>query len=652
MPSQTLNLKHNSPQARRLLTAVQDRVTASKKAFSRMHNKWRMAEEEAIAYLPEQEIDRKYRRKREQGSPQYTTLKIPYSYGMLMTSHTYWATVFLSRTPINQFTGRHGESQQQVQAVEALMDYQVQVGEQLVPLYMWLLDVGKYGMGVMHVGWADEFSIVSSIEEVPEYFAGVVPTGRTKRQKLPRRVPGYSGNRLTNIRPYDFYPDPRFPVRHFQKGEFCAARLELGFNTIYKRMKQGYYMEDVVQRLRTRDTTSGGGGTSAERDQGSSQIELPEAQTFFLNDEKSTKRANNILFRGVECTIELIPTEWGLGRGSYPEKWVFTVSEDFNLLLGAQPLGANHDRFEFAVLEYEPEGYALTARGVPEIAKPINDTLDWLVNAHMFNTRKALNDQFIVDPQRVEMGDLADPLPGGVIRLKAGAYGDDVRTAITQLPVNDVTRGHLSDLAAITAIGQRAIGISDQLQGLSAPTGRRSATEVRTSTGFGVNRLKTTSEFFSAMGWAPLAQLQLQNTQQYYETEKKFRIVGQLAQEAGKAFIDVSPESILGFYDFVPIDGTQPIDRIAQATLWQGLFAQLRNFPQILQQYDMGRIFEWVAQLAGLKNIGQFKVELAPDAQLAAQAEAGNVVPLGAGGGGSGNPAPQTPPLNTALGRS
>ena len=98
----------------------------------------------------------------------------------------------------------------------------------------------------------------------------------------------------------------------------------------------------------------------------------------------------------------------------------------------------------------------------------------------------------------------------------------------------------------------------------------------------------------------------------------------------------MTPESILGYYDFVNVDGTQPIDRTAQATLWTNMFAQMQKMPEVMAQYDIGRIFEWVAQLAGLKNISQFRVELAPDAQLQQQAQAGNVVPLGGRQPGAG----------------
>ena len=650
MPSQTHQLKPNSPLWRRILEAVETRVSASKSAYSKQHRKWQQNEEDALAYLPEVEIDAHRRLARERGKPEVTTLKIPYSYGILMASHTYWTSVFMSRTPINQFTGRHGESQQQIQALEALIDYQVQVGQMLVPWYMWLLDAGKYGLGVIDIGWVDEFSVVSQIEETPDRFLGVLDTGRTTRRKFSQRIPGYSGNRITNIRPYDFFPDPRVPVRFFQKGEFCAARMELGWNTILKRLEQGYYISEAVDILRNREVH---GNTYDYRVEGSSQIDLPEPQAFYVPSDSSgsKKQLNNAVVSVVECTIELVPSDWGLGRGTYPEKWVFTTTSDYHVVLGVQPLGANHDKFQFAVLEYEPEGYSLTARGVPEVLKPINDTMDWLINSHLYNVRKALNDQFIVDPERIELSDLENPQPGGAIRLSPGAYGDDVRTVLTQLPVSDVTRTHLTDLQAMFGVGQRAVGISDQLMGQIATAGRRSATEVRTGAGFGINRLKTTSEYFSAMGWSPMAQMLVQNSQQYYEAEKQFKIVGQLMQEAGQEFINVSPEDILGFYDFIPVDGSQPIDRLAQATLWNQLLGQLRNFPDILAQYDMGRIFEWVAQLAGLKNISQFRVELAPDEQLLAQAQAGNVVPLAGGpNGNGGNPAPTQAPLQSVQG--
>lgn len=79
----------------------------------------------------------------------------------------------------------------------------------------------------------------------------------------------------------------------------------------------------------------------------------------------------------------------------------------------------------------------------------------------------------------------------------------------------------------------------------------------------------------------------------------------------------------------MPVDGALPIDRMAQANLWKEILAGLTRMPpQIMQTYDVAKIFAWTASLGGLKNINQFKIQLLPDGQLANQAQAGNVIPM------------------------
>jgi hypothetical protein len=90
---------------------------------------------------------------------------------------------------------------------------------------------------------------------------------------------------------------------------------------------------------------------------------------------------------------------------------------------------------------------------------------------------------------------------------------------------------------------------------------------------FGVNRLKTMAEFISATGFSDHAQRLVQNTQQYYSGEQKYKIAGGLLDGmnngAKQNFLSVNPTSISGFFDFVPVDGTLPVDRLALANLWK-----------------------------------------------------------------------------------
>jgi hypothetical protein len=623
MPSLTRQIPNDSETARLILREVRINVQRSLNRLSTKHKEWKEAEERTLAYLPEREIDLARKRERENGLPQYTTIQIPYSYAVLMSAHTYLTSVFMGRNPVLQFTGRHGESMQQTQALEALIDYQVMVGRFMVPLYTWLYDAGKYGIGVIGEYWEEKIEQVSTVEGVPETDQLGNPTGKILKQQRTIRQRTYQGNKIYNVQPWDFLWDTRVPARDFQKGEYCANRFALSWNECKRREQQGFYMN--LDKLAPGDT----GDLMNTFDAGAAELDRPESttNTFIPWEETSAiSRKRPSLVRGYECYIEIIPKEWGLSESDYPEKWVFTCSADFKTLIGAQPLGALHCQFPYHILPLECEGYGLVPRGFPRTLEAVQNTIDWLLNSHFYNIRAALNNKIVVDPSRVVMKDVLDPLPGGVIRLKPAAYGTDTNAVMHQMAITDVTQNHIRDLQMMLGIGERTVGINDQIMGMLNAGGRKTATEVRTSTSFGVNRLKTIAEWFSAVGFDPLAQMTVQNTQQYYDGEMKFKIAGDLMLNAGAGFVTVTPDKIMGMYDFVPVDGTLPIDRFAQANLWQQLLGQMRTMPEIMMQYDMAGIFTWVAQLAGLKNINQFKIQVAPDQVLAMQAQRGNVV--------------------------
>lgn len=617
---------------------VDSRWIASSRKMENQHTKWRKSEDQFLAFLPEREVDVQRRVERENsGKPQYTTLVLPYSYAMLMAAHSYWTTVFLSRSPIFQYSGRHGETEQQIQAVEALIAYQMQVPpENLVSLYMWLLDPGKFGVGILGCYWDEEFTMASEYQNVPDMFMGLIPTGKTKRQLVTQRVPGYRGNKFYNIRPYDWYPDPRVSMWEHQKGEFEGVYREVGWNYLMRGAQSGQYTNIDILRKKRQQGQYGG----LAREQGSSQIELPNDSLYTVSQWDLQETGP---YGIVEMYVDLVPKEWNLGPSAYNEKWCFTCTVtggstgikqgrgNIDMIIGARPLGSFHGKFPFHVLEMEPEAYAFTSRSMLEIVAPLQNAMDWLFNAHMYNVRKVLNDQIIVDPSRVVMGDLLDPQPGGIIRLKPAAYGSDIKSIISQLNIVDITRSHISDMQVVNEFGQRAIGVTDQIMGMFQQGGRRSASEARISSTFGINRQKTNAEFMSALGFAPLGQMLVQHSQQYYDSELKFKIAGDLMLDAQSALMTVNPEMIAGSFDFVPVDGTLPIDRYQQANLWRELMMGMRQMPEIAMQYDVGRIFAWVAQIAGMKNILRFK--LAPDAVLAKQAQMGNIVPMPSRGG-------------------
>ena len=644
------DLKFGTVKHDAIRTALIARRNFSRDKMRERHQKWIDNEEAYVAYMPEKEADAKRRGLREAGEPQFTTIKIPFDYAVLMAAHTYWTSVFFNRSPVLQYAGRNAAGEDKTLAVEALMDYQVQVGRQLPPLYIWLMDAGKYGLGILGTYWDKEKIVVGQETEVADMFLGV-NLGTSTKQLQRSIVEGFQGNKAYNVCPYDFFPDPRVSIQQFQEGEFCGRYTAIGWNRIAKGSAAGKYFN--IEYLRNQRT-----GEAGNRDYGSPHIVRPyEAGTGMQYSDVLNMRDVDIL----EMYVELIPKEWGLGDSTYPEKWVFVLAAD-QVLIAAQPLGCYCDKYPFYCLEYEPDGAAMFKRSLLEIIGPMTDVITWLINTHFYNTRKSLNDMFVVDPTKIVLKDLKDPSPGKIIRLKEEMYGQDVRSAIWQFPVTDVTQQHIADTQIMNQMIQRVSGVNDQVMGLLNTGGRKTAAEVRTSSSFGVNRLKTICEWFSITGFSDYAQTTLQLTQQYYDTTMKLRLAGDAFLHPGAIKeLTITPNEIQGFFDVVPVDGTLPVDRFAQVNMWGTLLQQFATMPEVVQQYDFGRIFAWVAQLGGLKNIHRFKVQIVEPEMMTRQAQQGNVIPMRgqqsgqgnyAGGSPRGEGEPPTPAQIPAMGPS
>jgi hypothetical protein len=624
-PEIAKKLKFGGKLHKKIAEALQTRLRMSHQRFSNRYSQMAKNEEMFQAYIPTREVDRLRKVNRDTyGVPEYSTIELPYGYSVVMTMHTYYTSVFCARNPIFQLMGRHGESEQKVQAMETLLSYQMSVGANVLPLFIWLLDPGKYGYSVLGQFWDKETVRVRRIiKKAPEFFGTPIPDTDPVTETVVEETIGYEGNRFYNVRPQDAYPDPRVALVHFQKGEFFGRYTEVPWNEIYvgSREDQGnfrYFNFDELKRQRDKKDHEQGGGIPT-RDLGSDRVtDLPGTGLGGYDIPVG-------FIKGHEVYLKLNPADWGLGEEKFQEIWFFNITSN-GVIFGAGPLEDLSGKFPFDILTDEIDGYSVFPKSTLERVKPLNDVMTWLVNTHFYNVRAALNNQFLIDPSRVVMKDVENPEPGKHIRLKPNAYGQDVRTIMQQLQVADMTRGHVADLNLVMEMVQRMVPANDSLMGVQqGGSNRTTATQTRTSTHFSTSRLKTQCEWWSAMGFSQLSQKVVQRTQQNYDQAKQFRLVGDLAQFSTE-FIEVNPEMIAGFFDYEPVDGTLPIDRFAQANLWQMILGQMQKHPQILMEYDIAKIFAWVAQLGGIKNLAQFR--LTQEQKLQQMLQAGNVVPI------------------------
>jgi hypothetical protein len=255
------------------------------------------------------------------------------------------------------------------------------------------------------------------------------------------------------VRPQDFYHDSVVPIYRFQEGEFCIVYNYTPWVKIAKRAADRLYFNipklKETGRSRNRDMTGSGQKT-----------QLPGQDTNYYNENSSTPSMVDLH----EFHWELVPSELGLGNSNRPEKWVFTIGNE-QVVIGAQPLGLQHNEYPFDVLTQEVEGYNTFNRSMLDILEPLSDTMDWLINSHFFNVRASLNNMFAVDPTMVDVRSLEEPGPGKMIRLKPAASGKDINTFLRQFAVSDVTRQNLADSDIVAQLAQRTLGINDNIMG-------------------------------------------------------------------------------------------------------------------------------------------------------------------------------------------
>ena len=319
-------LRYGSPLHDKLRDALKARLRMSEGKMKDRYTQMGKNEELFRAYIPERDVDALRRTNRENnGVPEYRTIELPYSFATAMTAHTYYTSVFLARSPVFQLAGRHGEAENKVQANEALLAYQLNVGMAMVPLFIWLLDPSKYGYGVIGHYWDKEMVRIRKTIDEPVTFLGIpIPDlkGGVKTKKVDKveDVVGYEGNRTYNCRAQDFFPDPRVALVHFQKGEFCARYVEQSWNEVYEGQRATrYFNYEQLKKLKS----EGGKDNSAvpSRDEGGRSTTLPGT-----NNEESGYDIPVGFIKGHEVYMKIIPRDWGLDTSDRQEIWVFNIA--------------------------------------------------------------------------------------------------------------------------------------------------------------------------------------------------------------------------------------------------------------------------------------------------------------------------------------
>lgn len=585
-----------------VLNYLVERIETSERAMSNFHARWRVNEAKYQAYISYNDYEKVLESMNKASkAPQVISIQVPYSFATVTTINTYMLQTFCGRNPIMQISANNPAHTKNAKTMQQVMQYNLDHSKFVRHFNRFGQDQQVYGVGVFVNKWCNQREKRTQALPYKNFnILGMLSKTGMSRQRLEKLV--YSGNDMETIDPFMFFPDPRVPMSEVNKrGEYVFWRKFEGKHMLKRQEAQGYFkwIDQASDRLPQSKWSGAGDSDRALRSGG-------EAIPGQIHGDTAAIKNYRQLDQG---TVDIIPKELGLGSSSFPEKWLFAIVNK-SQIVQAQRFDADHNMHPVSVAEPYELGYGFGNCGIMDYLSPIQDTISWFLNSHIYNVRAALNNMLVVDPSMVEMQDLKNPEPGKLIRLKRAAYGQDVRSIVQQLQIFDVTQGHSDAAQMFVKLGQYLTGVTDNMMGLQDTGGRKTASEVRITNQAGASRLAAQARIVSAQAMCDLGNQMSLNLQQYLDDEFFYYVMGDKGQQEP---LKVSAPDLIGDYTFPINDGSLPLDNVALFEVWKEILLGVAQSQVLSQQFSLPDIFKFTAELGGARNIEQFQIQ--PTAQ-------------------------------------
>ena len=561
------------------------RAQESHDVMKRRHENWEKIDDKLTAYIS---LDDAEKAVKDKDDRKPVSIVVPVSYATLQTFLSYFMAAFLER-PYFRYSGTGPEDRIGAMLLERVVDIHTVRSKVMLPLYTMWRDALAYGLGAVSPTW----KVIQGDRQVARedgFFdlgGNFIQTGQRK-EIIQDTL--WEGNALLNIDPYTYLPDPNVPVHSIQDGEFVAW------------VDRDNYV-GLLDLEQTDPTFFNVKYLNQLQQIGKSHYH-PEkkAQTNRFGSPFNTVGISTRPIDVIYMYMNIVPKDFKLSDKETPEKWFFALAAD-EVIIAAQPIGLDHNMFPVAVAAPEFDGRSIVPTSKLEVIQPMQEVVDWMVNSHIANTRKAINDMIVYDPSIINSEDLADPKPGKLIRARRAAWGRPIKDAVFQLGVTDVTRGHVADTGMFIELMREISGATDTLQGINRRTAeRKTATEHSDTRSSAMGRLEMAARLIASQAHQDIALMFAANAQQLMDKDMMVQVTGRLEADLREVYgagesVAVSPFDILINYDILPHSGKVPQNEHLQT--WTQLFQIMLQDPFIRQQYDVGRVFEHIARQGG-----------------------------------------------------
>jgi hypothetical protein len=618
-----LDLKPGSELHDDLRNKIWQRARESRNVMTKRFSSWNEVDKILTTYIPTSQKEKDLKKK-DPRKP--ISIVFPYTYSMLEALLTYMSMAFF-QDPMFQYEGVEDDDTVGAMLLELIVRLHCYKTKVPLAIHTAIRDNFAYGVGIGLPGWKRIYG------KVPVKSSVIDESGLgTSNQSFVNFVESmiFEGNDLSNIDPYMWLPDPSVSSNNIQDGEFVGWIDRDNYMNLLNEELNDETLFNVKYLREKRDKRSAFSIDPSQR-----QLKYGGSNDLHRGMTTSTHPIDKI-----NMYVTLIPNEWKLGDGEYPEKWFFTLGAD-DVIIRCHRANHNHGMYPLAVASSEFDGYSITPMSRLEILYGLQGVLDFLFNSHVENVRKAINDMLIVDPFLVNIKDLEDPNPGKLIRLRRPAWGHGVDKVVQQLAVQDITRANIADSGYITQWMDRIAGADQSMQGMVRLGGPERLTkgEFQGTRGSAISRLQRLAMIIGMQFMQDTGTMFAVHTQQYMSKETYVKVVGRYKDQlratfGNKASIKVTPYDLAINYDVIVRDGSIPGGNFSEA--WMQMFSTIASTPELYQQFDIFRIFTYIAQQLGAKNVEDFRrvanntnVTTMPDNQVIDQVNKGNLVPAG-----------------------
>jgi hypothetical protein len=612
-----------------VLRLVKDYVKNSSSAIAKYYDRWTEYDNVYRGYRLVDKDDAEASAKNEP-----TKVIVPISFAQTQTAIAFLLSSFSQRPRFFEFSGMNPEDQNSAEAISIDIEYQMQHNKWLYLVYCDLLATMKYGFAPVKCSWTTEKKQVRTRKPVS---AGPLSRalsmfGLPQEQRFEEtveEVTSYEGNKIINISPYNFFPDPSVTIANFQDGRFVGHEELTSLAKLQEDLGSLYFGVEKIEPLKLDQLDKSPMRTRVDA------MQEVKALSVAAGDKKvgvSSVVLTEVQFKVAPKSLSE-KTGFDFGDETNPVVFIAVYAND-NKLIRLERANYLHGQFTYAVGEFSPDHTSFYNPGLSDVIYELQSLTSFFLNSHVQNVKKIIKNQFIVDPEKVNLEDLKNS--AYVIRLKqSGLPIDRVLQQLTQM---DVTSRHVGDMETLLQLVQMVTGINENALGQYAG-GRRSATEARNVSAGAATRLKMLGQLLWTKKYVPLGDMMMSNTRQGRSKEVYQAIIGSNAEKYPfENVILAKPGTICGGYFVTPYDGTLPSDRQFQAGLFKELFTAVMSKPEVIPVLglDPAKLLTKIAELHGIYNLGSFSVanktgaqpaQIVPDEVAMAAAQSGSAVP-------------------------